>query len=185
MIALALLVASIVWGVLGIWLSRTLARRMAGTIVARLALIVVLSAIWVVAPMTDELLGSKKFNEMCSVHQRLEFFGPVSIGSGVLFDENGRPKWSSDRQLQEMPIAQWNAFFVTSMEQVTLAEYPIPIVDQVTERRSAKTGQLVAVAHYISSPGGWFRRFTGWSKHAPYQCETPVKYPPREKWIKF
>jgi len=185
MIALVLFVALLVWGAIGLWLWRTAVARVVSVRSARLILIVPFGATWFMAPVADELVGSRTFDEICRSEQRLEFHGPVSVGSGLLFDESGRPKWSTARQLQEMPIAQWSAVIVRSNEQIVLTEWPIPVVDQVTTHRSAGTGQLVAVAHYITSPGGWIRRLTGWGAHAPLACDVPVRYPPREKWIKF
>ena len=44
---------------------------------------------WLVLPMTDEILGAYQFRRLCAEIPPTRYYGPIAVGPGAFFDEEG------------------------------------------------------------------------------------------------
>ena len=100
MIALSLLFGIIVVGSIWFFIGRFIWRKTFKRFIRhRPTLIVVtllLIPVWFVGPFMDEIIGAPKFEQLCQQLPPVSFSGPVDVGPGKFFDENGKPRWKDD-----------------------------------------------------------------------------------------
>lgn len=185
MIGLVILVIIGLWGGFGYLLWMALVRPRFRRPPALGVVTAFLGILWFVGPVADEIVGARQFDRLCAERQGIEFYGPVSVGVGPFFNGDGTPTWSSERDLQNRPLKEWDAVFSRKESTTVLRNWPMPIVDWTVVHVQKSTGRPVVVAHYIGSPGGLIRRWTSWSMQASYHCQKPIEYPPRKDWIAF
>ena len=50
---------------------------------------------WFVLPVGDEILGSIRFRQLCREIPPTRYYGPIAVGPGAFFDQQGNRKWKS------------------------------------------------------------------------------------------
>lgn len=97
MIAISLLFPIIVvgsaWFFIGWFIWR---KRWIGNSVVLIVVSLLLIPVWFVGPFMDEILGAPEFEMLCQQLPPVYFSGPVAVGPGKFFDENGKPRWKND-----------------------------------------------------------------------------------------
>lgn len=187
MIGLVLLLAGAAWLAAGLLVWRLLVAKRIKKPVIRHVFTVAFAAVWLVAPWIDEILGVEKFKQLCSEMPESEYYGPVIVGPGNFFDEQGRRKWK-DRDEFVLSVwnkRNWNAIFEVKEEYEVLERWPILIAESRTLTTERGTDRLIYKWRSRYSPGGWIKRGTGWGSHAPYQCPGRGTTPEVDQWIVF
>ncbi len=87
-----LLVAVGLWAVVGRWVWRDFVRSRIPERRARAAGIAFAVA-WFVVPVGDEILGAYHFKRLCAEIPPTRYYGPIAVGPGAFFDEQGNPRW--------------------------------------------------------------------------------------------
>lgn len=170
MSAVILFVLVSAWLALGYLIWRvTFALAMADSLL-RKSLGLALAVVWLVAPWADEWLGAHEFKRLCDEMPEVKFYGPVAVGPGPFYNEDGSPKWQTRQQFHEISHSLWTQLFSDKEEFEKIRSLPVPIAERRIVRRYQPTGAVVEVFTERLSPGGWIRRATGWGSHAPYQC---------------
>lgn len=187
MSALILLGAGALWLAVGwaVW-AVLVSKRIRSLYFRRVAAVMFL-AVWIIAPWLDELIGARQFEHACAAMPAVTFTGPVSVGAGPFFDHAGRPKWRDATEFEaiQRESSAYEGFFEKRSEVLLIESWPIPIRQQRTQYLARSSNTSVLESFSLVSPGGWFKRATGWGWHAPYQCPPKGRYPPSEQWIKF
>jgi hypothetical protein len=186
-IALVLLGVVVLWAVLGVFLWKWLIRPRFRSRGALVAATLVAAAIWFVGPVLDEILGAQTFKRLCEEMPPIEFYGPIAVGPGVFFDNDGRPRWKSseDFRLNFWNKEGWTRLFDKREEDQVLLRWPFPVIESRTIIFSNAGQRPIYVWRGRYGSGGWIKRVTGWSRHAPYQCPAKGSAPPSELWIRF
>lgn len=187
MSALILLVIGALWLWLGVLNWRAVIRkRIAKPVVRGIALVAFL-AIWMIGPLLDEILGARQFERLCAEMSPIEFYGPVAVGVGTFFDEQGKSKWKSrdDFALNFWEKPAWKEIFVNRDEYEVISRWPMLIAESRTVTIDRRSGRVIKVWRARYSPGGWIKRLAGWGGHAPYQCPPRDQSPNVDDWIVF
>ena len=50
---------------------------------------------WFVLPVGDEILGALHFRQLCREIPPTRYYGPIAVGPGAFFDEQGNRRWNS------------------------------------------------------------------------------------------
>lgn len=203
MSGLVLLVAGGIWLFLGYLLWRYLLAPFLKSEETRVLLGIALVAVWLFAPWADEWLGAREFKRLCDEMPEVKFYGPVSVGPGLLFDEQGRrqlwaqreiegglspfPKGDTKRAHAEGSKFQeaWRIEFKSTTTTQRIQNWPTPVLEETITYAQGSTGRVVLVSHWRGSPGGWIKRVTGWGNHAPHQCSKNETWPQEWNWIKY
>lgn len=203
MSALVFLALTGVW----LWLGRaiwrmTLARLIVNAFVRR-GLGLALAAVWLAAPWADEWLGAREFERLCDAMPEVKFHGPVSVGAGSFFDEQGRRLLWTQREIEaglspfptgdvKLAYAEGRKFesameleFKRTTTSRRVRDWPVPVIEDVTTHVHVATGKVTREDHWLGSPGGWIKRLFGWGSHAPYSCSKQSTPYPRELWISY
>ncbi len=188
MSAVVLIAIGAVWLSLGMLIWTRLLRHWIAKPILRWILLMFFLALWMVGPWIDEILGAREFKRLCDEMPPIKFYGPVGVGPGVFFDENGRAKWRDRRDFEDRRRPFWaesEKLFGHRNEWKQVASFPVPIYDNPDVYFDRTNGSPVLVAPYRASPGGWIKRVTGWGSHAPYVCKQTGRFPGREEWLTF
>lgn len=170
MSALVVLAAVGVWLYLGYLIWRLAVARLIKNGATRAALGVTLAVLWLAAPWVDEWLGAREFKRLCDEMPEVKFYGPVAVGPGPFYNEDGSPKWQTKQQFYEISHPLWGTLFSDKEQLDKVRSLPVTVFERRIVRRYQPTGQVVEVFIERLSPGGWIKRATGWASHAPYQC---------------
>ena len=169
MIALSLLFGIIVVGSIWFFIGRFIWRKTFNRFIRhRPTLIIVtllLIPIWFVGPFMDEILGAPKFEQLCQQLPPAIFSGPVDVGPGKFFDENGKPRWKDegDFSVHFWNKKEWKELFEKKSSWPIITRWPMPISEFHYEITEKKTGRVVVLSRTILSPGGLVRRIFGLS----------------------
>jgi hypothetical protein len=185
MSAILLLIPVLLWAGLGVLLWRKLIAPRLRSTAQKWLIAVVAAAVWFVGPVLDEILGARTFERLCAEMPAVEFYGPVSVGPGKFFDEEGRPKWKSNGDFSLNYSSDWRKIFADKEEVTVLKKWPFPILQYKTVFFDQRTGKPVLVSYFIGAAGGWIKRVLDWGSMAPYQCPRKGVFPPDADWIKF
>jgi len=194
MIGLIVLVSIAAWIFLGYFIWRRLICPRIHSWLARVAVLLPLLAVWLIAPVADEILGAREFEKLCKEMPEIKFHGPVPVGPGAFFEADGTPKWKDRNQLgnsDDFSAIQRNTrafddiFKSSPGEWRLLREWPMPIGELHSLYTDKRTGKPVLESYARYSPGGWIKRGIGWGNHAPYQCPRKGRFPRDEEWIVF
>ena len=82
------------WAVVGRWAWKNFVRPHVSAPRARLAGFAFAVA-WFVLPVGDEILGSIRFRQLCREIPPTRYYGPIAVGPGAFFDQQGNRKWKS------------------------------------------------------------------------------------------
>ena len=167
MIAISLLLAIIVvgsaWFFIGWFIWRKTFKRWIGNRVVLIVVSLLLIPVWFVGPFMDEILGAPEFEMLCQQLPPVYFSGPVAVGPGKFFDENGKPRWKDDDDFSFRfgNEKEWKEMFYAKESRPLITNWPMPIGEYRTEIIERKTGLVVVLSRTILSPGGWIRRTLG------------------------
>lgn len=189
MIALSLLFGVIVVGSIWFFIGRFIWRKTVKRFIRhRPTLIVVtllLIPVWFVGPFMDEILGAPKFEQLCQQLPPVTFTGPVDVGPGKFFDENGKPRWENVQDFMVHFKKDWRELLDSRDSWSLITRWPMPIGEYHYEVVEKKTGRVVVLSRTILSPGGLVRRIFGLSLiFRRYSC-TDRGFPPDEELIRF
>lgn len=187
MSAIVILTALATWVVLGYVLWRLLIVRHATSNVSRMALTILFAFVWLIGPFVDEFLGAHEFKRLCDELPPVKFNGPVSVGPGPFYNEDGVPKWKNSDEFSAIlrRTNVWSELFETHESRSLISQYPIPVYEYRIKHRVKAEGWISVESASRFSPGGWIKRITGWGTHAPYQCPFKGPFPRDEQRIQF
>ena len=94
MSGLLILIVVAVWAAIGFAIWKRLVRPRIQSSGKLIVVTLALAAIWFVGPVLDEILGAKSFEQACTEMPEVKFHGPLAIGPGAFFDEQGTPRWN-------------------------------------------------------------------------------------------
>jgi hypothetical protein len=95
MSAIIALIVIFIWAWFGFALWSLLVKPYVQSTILRICLTLLLAVVWFVGPVIDEILGVREFDQLCREMPSVKYYGPVAVGPGVFFDEQGRPKWKN------------------------------------------------------------------------------------------
>lgn len=200
MIGLVVIASIVAWILLGYFLWLKLIRPRIHSWLARAVILLLLAAVWLIAPVADEILGAREFEKLCKEMPEIKFHGPVPVGPGAFFDEEGKPKRLDDNKPKvitpeeavkrgefiERQSQEWDRIIHhPPSEWRLLREWPMLIGESYSLYIDKKTGNASLETYARYSPGGWIKRGLGWGSNAPYQCPSKGYFPRREEWIFF
>ncbi len=193
MIALVVIAVVCAWIFVGYLLWKRLIRSRIRLWPLRVVVLPVLAAVWLIGPVTDEILGAREFEKLCKKMPEIKFHGPVPVGPGAFFEADGTPKWkdrnefgnSNEFSAIKRDTKEWDAIFGTRDEWRLLREWPMPIGESYSLYFDKRTGKPSVETYVRFSPGGWIKRGLGWGFHAPYQCSRKGSFPRDEELIVF
>lgn len=187
MSGLLILIVAALWAALGFALWKRLIRlhiRSSGKLIV---VSMVLATIWFVGPVLDEILGAKSFERACAEMPGLKFHGPLAIGPGEFFDEQGTPRWTNAEEFSAIKrnSKAWYDLFDDRQEWIELSNWPMPIYQSHSIYFAKSTGMPMVESYHRTSPGGWIKRVLQWGIQAPYQCIGSGQFPADEERIVF
>lgn len=193
MSAIIALIIIFLWGGLGYLIWWRLVKPFIRSTILKTCLTLLLAAVWFVEPVIDEILGAREFDQLCREMPPVKFYGPVAVGSGVFFDEQGRPKWKNSDEFSAIvrehrgknlfgEIEGWEKIFGNRSEYRIIQRWPMRIRELYTIDFEKATGTPVVETFARYSNGGWLRSFIGIGN---YQCPSRGQIPKSEEWIVF
>lgn len=186
MIGLLIFVISIGWLIIGLIAWASFGRKAFKSIALRRAVAPVWIALWLFAPVADEILGVRAFNDLCTQLPRLRFYGPVKVGSGVFFGEDGAAKWRDSRDFSSTyaTSATWKQLFKVKIEYLPVVGIPTKVL-----HRHAKVigpgGVVILEDESYISLGGWIRSGKLSQLFAEQSCGSLDRWPDESSWIVF
>lgn len=184
MFAMITMMIIAVWGLFGFLIWHYLIKRFIQSKILKICLAILLAIVWFAGPVFDEVLGARKFRQLCWKNPPIKFYGPVAVGPGAFFDEQGQPKWSNSDEFSKIKRGDGKSEYRVSSktENRKLCEWPIPIVKRHTVFFDRETNKILLESFSLYSQGGWLRRFFG---IGDYQCLSRGKFPDSEEFIIF
>ncbi len=175
MIAISLLFGIIVVGSIWFFIGRFIWRKTFKQFIRHQPTLIIVTLllipVWFVGPFMDEILGAPKFEALCQQLPPVSFSGPVDVGPGKFFDENGKPRWNDVQDFMIHFKKDWNELFDSRDSWPLITNWPMPIGEYHYEIFEKKTGHVVVLSRTILSPGGWVRRVLGFSlMFRSYSC---------------
>jgi len=185
MSAIIALIVIYIWAWLGFVLWSRLIKPHVSSTKLRTSLTLLLAIVWFVGPVLDEILGAREFDQLCREMPSIKYYGPVAVGPGVFFDEQGRTKWKNGDEFSAIrrKTNVWEKeIFKFYEERHTLRKWPMPIEEVHNVYLDRTTGKTTLESFARYSKGGWLRRFIG---IGDYQCSIKGRYPRDEERIIF
>lgn len=187
MIGLIAYLAIGVWCFLGWHVCRYLITKRVRELPLKWTLVLLFWVVWLVGPISDELVGRRVFDDACAVLPAASFFGPVHIGAGAFFDERGVRRWNDEKEFAQIRVStnEWQRIFEWRSTKTEIARLPVPITrtDTVIFHVASNTPSVSSSS--LLSTGGWIRRAAGWGYHAAWTCQSPGSWPRDEDRILF
>jgi hypothetical protein len=189
MASLLIIIPALLWLLLGVALYRPTLGRVTSRwsrLAESLAKLVYL-AVWLVAPLADEVLGAREFQRLCEEMPAIKFHGAIAVGPGVFFDEAGNRRWASREQLLSIKRStdDWDKLFGQREQWVPITRWPVPVYERRITLYDTRSGQASVESFFRTSPGGWLRRAVGSQLLGTYQCPVKGPFPTDEERIAF
>jgi hypothetical protein len=174
------------WGLLGRWVWRNFVAPRVPAARSRVAGIAFALA-WYVVPVGDEILGAVTFRRLCEAIPPTRFHGPIPVGPGAFFDEQGNRKWNSEEDWLRLGVgtAEWERLWDRRASDRQLCSWPVRIFETQSLRVDSATGRVVVESYFRGSAGGWLRRTIGIGLLGSYQCFSKGTYPSDQDTIAF
>ena len=159
------------WAVVGRWAWKNFVRPHVSAPRAGLAGFAFAVA-WFVLPVGDEILGSIRFRQLCREIPPTRYYGPIAVGPGAFFDQQGNRKWKSSDEFARIVIStpDWNELWETRTEESRLSTWPMRIFQSRHLHLERRTGRLVIESYFRGSGGGWIGLTLARGIHGTYQC---------------
>nr|WP_321239406.1 hypothetical protein [uncultured Tolumonas sp.] len=191
MIAISLLLGIIIigstWFFIGLFIWRKTVKRLIRHRSTLFIVTLLLIPVWFVGPFMDEILGAPKFEQLCQQLPPVSFTGPVNVGPGNFFDENGKPRWKDEGgfSVHFWNEKEWKELFEEKSSWPLISNWPMPVSEYRHEIIEKKTGRVVVLSRTILSPGGLVRRIFGLSLiFKNYSCRNQG-FPRASELIRF
>ncbi len=115
------------WAGFGWWLWKGFVRSRLASPLVRGAAFLALAGAWFVLPVADEILGARAFERLCAEIPETKFHGPIAVGPGAFFDENGNRKWKNGDEFARIQIgtSDWNRLWESRTEETRIARWPM------------------------------------------------------------
>ena len=174
------------WGLIGRWAWKNFVAPHVPAAGTRLAGVAFALA-WFVVPVGDEILGAIEFRRLCEGIPPTLFHGPIAVGPGAFFDEQGNRKWKSSEEFARIAIGapDWNELWETRTEETQLSAWPMPIFQARHLYVERATGRLVIESYFRGSGGGWISRTFARGIHGTYQCHSDGEFPKDDQLIVY
>lgn len=185
MFAIVALLVIGLWASLGYWLWLRLIGPRVQSKRSKITLTVLLTVVWFIGPVLDEIIGAREFNQLCREMPPIKFYGPVGVGPGTFFDEQGRPKWKNSDEfsaIERKDNVWWGQIFESKNEKKIIRKWPMPIWENHWVVFQKRTGKITLETFANYSKGGWVRRLIG---IGDYQCPSKGPFPKDEEFITF
>jgi hypothetical protein len=185
MIALSVLIVILIWAWLGFVFWRRLIAPYIKPPILKIFLAALFAGTWLVAPVLDEILGAREFDQLCRDMPTIKFYGPATVGPGAFFDQQGRPKWKNGDEFSAIKrnTNVWgNEILEERDAQLTIRRWPMAITEWHSEYLDKLTHSIVLETYARYSKGGWLRSLVGLGD---YQCPSKGWFPPDEAMIVF
>ena len=184
MIALSVLIVIFIWAWLGFAFWRRLIAPYIKPPILKIFLAALFAGAWLVAPVLDEILGAREFDQLCRDMPPVKYSGPVVVGSGDFFDGQGRPNWKNSFEFSviERNADGSNKIFASRDSLELICRWPMPIMERNSVYFAIKTGLPIVVTYTRFSKGGWLRRLVGFGD---YQCPRKGPFPKDEELVVF
>lgn len=142
---------------------------------------------WLVLPVTDEILGAYQFRRLCAEIPPTRYYGPIAVGPGAFFDEEGKRRWKDDDEFYAIRRAtnEWTTFWDDRTEESMIARWPMIVFQARELRMERSTRRLVVESYFRGSGGGWINRGIGGGILGSYQCFSKGNRPQDEESIEF
>jgi hypothetical protein len=175
------------WAVLGFAIWKRLVRPRIQSSGKLVVVTLALAVIWIVGPILDEILGARSFERACNEMPEVKFHGPLAIGPGAFFDEQGRPRWSNEDAFFAIKrnSKAWYDMFGVREEVIRVRSRPIPIFQSHSVDFAKASGDPIGESYFRISPGGWARRSLALGEYGPYQCPRKGRFPGDPEFIVF
>lgn len=176
-----------VWAGFGWWLWKGFVRSRLASPLARGVAFLALAGAWFVLPVADEILGARAFERLCAEIPETKFHGPIAVGPGAFFDENGNRKWKNGDEFARIQIqtSEWDELSTWRTEEMRIARWPMIVFQAHSFRIENATGRVISESYLRVSAGGWLRRHIGRGQLGGYQCDSPGRLPSYEDSIRF
>ncbi|MCC7039543.1 MAG: hypothetical protein IT516_04445 [Burkholderiales bacterium] len=188
MIALMILIVFGIWCVIGWNVCGSLVVRRVQRPLLRWSLIPVFWIVWFVGPIADEIIGGRIFDAECARLPEKKFFGPVHLGAGAFFDENGTRRWNNKQEFDEIRARVsdwWERVFVWQRKETRVLTFPVVIKRTETTIHYEPSNSLVLTEVRLWSSGGWIRRSLGTGILSGLTCVSPGQWPRSAETITF
>ena len=187
MSGLLILIVVALWAALGFVLWKWLIRPHIHSSGKLIVVSLVLAAIWFVGPVLDEILGAKSFEQACAEMPEVKFHGPLAIGPGAFFDEQGTPRWTNAEEFSAIKrnSKAWYDLFDVREEVTRVQSWPIPIFQSHSIDFARASGKPIVESYFRISPGGWIKRALAWGTQGPYECPRGGRFPSDQEFLVF
>ncbi len=185
MSAIIALIVIFIWAGFGFVIWKCLVDTYIRSTILKTCLTLLLAVVWFIGPVFDEILGAREFDQLCREMPQKKFHGPVAVGPGVFFDEQGRKKWKNSDEfsaIKRKTDVWWKEIFDSRDEKRVLRKWPMPIIESHWVIFDRATGKISVEYFSIYSKGGWLRRFIG---IGDYQCPSKGRLIRDEETIVF
>lgn len=174
------------WGLLGRWMWRNFIGPRVPAARSRLAGIAFALA-WFVVPVGDEIAGAIEFRRLCEAIPPVRFHGPIAVGPGAFFDEQGNRKWRTDEEFSAIrrDSDEWRHIWDSTSESVILARWPMEIVETRSAYKERATKRIVIESYFRGSGGGWLNEALRGDFISGYSCQSKGTWPRDQDTIVF
>ncbi len=177
-----------IWCVIGWNVCGSLVVRRVQRPLLRWTLFPIFWVVWFVGPFADAIIGRRIFEAECARLPEVRYFGPVHIGAGAFFDENGTRRWNNDREfweLQEKTGDWWERVFVRQHDETRVLTFPVVIKRTETMMYHMPSNTPMLTYTSLSSSGGWIDRALASVLSSNWECLSPGRWPRTEDTIIF
>lgn len=174
------------WGLLGRWVWRNFVAPRVPAVRSRVAGIAFALA-WYVVPVGDEILGAVEFRRLCEAIPPTRFHGPIAVGPGAFFDEQGNRKWRTDDEFSAIRRGSedWRSIWDSGSETTILARWPMKIVQIRNTQVERATNRVVVESYLRGSSGGWLNEALRGDFISGYSCLSKGVWPRDQDTIVF
>ncbi len=174
------------WGHLGRWVWRNFVAPRVPAARSRVAGVAFAIA-WYVVPVGDEILGAVEFRRLCEAIPPTRFHGPIAVGPGAFFDEQGNRKWRTDDEFSAIRRGSedWRSIWDSGSETTILARWPMKIVQIRNTQVERATNRVVVESYLRGSGGGWLNEALRGDFISGYSCLSKGVWPRDQDTIVF
>jgi hypothetical protein len=142
---------------------------------------------WLVLPVTDEILGAYQFRRLCAEIPPTRYYGPIAVGPGAFFDEEGKRRWKTSDEFARIRLAtdEWEQLWLRKTLESKLSDWPMIIFQARSLRMERSTKRVVVETYFRGSGGGWINRGIGGGVLGSYQCFSGGNFPHDDETIEF
>jgi hypothetical protein len=174
------------WGLIGRWVWKNFVAPRVPAARTRLAGVAFALA-WFVVPVGDEILGAIEFRRLCEAIPPTVFHGPIAMGPGAFFDEQGNRKWRSEEEFSAIrrDSEEWRRIWDSTSERVNMVRWPMEIIQIRNAYMERATGRVVIESYFRGSGGGWLNEALRGDIISGYSCQSKGAWPRDQDTIVF